>query len=205
MRKIAVSSIFGILGGLVLLFALGRAILHHPEKKLPFLGQAGAFELTEKSGKKVTLGDLNGKIWIGDFIFTRCMGICPIMSNHMKRIQEELKDQSGVRFVSFSVDPEHDTPEKLTEYAKRFNADPEKWLFLTGDKKTIFDLSLQHFHLGVGEVPEEERPSPDQFVSHSSRFVLVDRQGGIRGYYDSAETGSVDQLIRDARKLAKES
>ncbi len=201
-KQFSVSSIFWALGGLVLLLAFARFFI--PAKSLPVLGSSGNFDLTERSGKKITLEDLRGKVWIGDFIFTRCAGICPIMSGHMKRLQEELKNEKELRFVSFSVDPEHDTPEKLAEYAKRYNADPEKWFFLTGDKNAIFELSLKHFYLGVGDAPLEERPAPDQVVTHSSRFVLVDRQGRIRGYYDSAQPENMEKLAKDARRLLKE-
>ncbi len=203
-KSFSPSSIFWILGGLVLLLAFGRLFISFPAKKLPVLGQSGEFNLTERSGKKVTLRDLSGKVWIGDFIFTRCAGICPLMSGHMRRLQEALKGSQDLRFVSFSVDPEYDTPEKLSAYAQKFGADPEKWLFLTGDKKELFELSLKHFHLGVGDAPPEERTDPDQVVTHSTRFVLVDREGFIRGYYDSAQVKNMDKLVLDAKRLLKE-
>ena len=204
MKIRSVSSIFWLLGAAVLVLAFFRCLHPAPKKPLPVLGQAGAFELTEKSGAKVRLEDLAGKVWIADFVFTRCAGICPLMSGHMKKLQEQLKDAEGMRFVSFSVDPDYDTPEKLSEYAARFKADPSKWLFLTGSKEIIFRLSQQHFHLGVSDVPEADRPAPDQGVTHSSRFVLVDKRGGIRGYYDSAQPETLKNLAADARGLLKE-
>lgn len=203
MKKFTASSFFWILGAVIIVFAAVRAIKPASKGALPVLGQAGAFHLTERGGKTVRLEDLQGSVWIGDFIFTRCAGICPIMTGHMKRLQEKLKDP-GIRFVSFSVDPEYDTPQKLAEYADKAGADKDKWMFLTGDKKTIFDLSLQHFHLGVGDIPEAERPAPDQTVTHSSRFVLVDKKGKIRGYYEGSDPAKMDQLVRDARALLKE-
>lgn len=167
-------------------------------------GEIPEFQLTERSGKEVSLTDLKGKIWIADFIFTRCAAICPMMTGRMRMIQEKFKDNPNIAFVSFSVDPEYDTPQRLTEYAKRFEADPEKWLFLTGDKQKIHQLSQQHFRLGIMEVPEADREAPDQTVDHSSKFVLVDGQARIRGYYASEELDFLDKLAKDVIQLQKE-
>ena len=170
-------------------------------KNLPVYGTLPDFQLTERSGTTVGLKNLQGKIWIADFIFTRCAGICPMMSSHMKLLQSELKDRSGITLVSFSVDPDHDTPDALTEYAKRFNADPKQWLFLTGDKIKLHELSQQHFHLGVSDIPAAERTTPDQTVEHSSKFVLVDQAGQIRGYYSSEEPDFQSKLLHDLNHL----
>lgn len=173
-----------------------------PTAPLPILGQAVDFQLTERSGKMISLADLKGKVWIADFIFTRCAGICPMMSLKMQRIQEKLKENPGVRFVSFSVDPQYDTPQVLQEYAKRFRADRDRWLFLTGDKAQIFKLSQQHFHLGVADIPEAERAGGlDQSVAHSSKFVLIDTLGQIRGYYSSEDESSMEKLARDVKEI----
>jgi protein SCO1 len=176
----------------------------HAPVQLPVLGEVAGFEFTERNGEKKTLADLRGKVWIADFIFTRCAGICPLMSGKMAKIQKELKASPGIRFVSFSVDPEYDTPEVLKRYAERYQADAERWFFLTGDKKQIFDLSLQHFRLGVGDIPEEDREALDQAVQHSSKFVLVDGEGKIRGYYSSEDEASLVKLAADAKELATE-
>lgn len=171
---------------------------------LPVYGKIPDFQLTERSGETVSAQSLIGKIWIADFIFTRCAGICPMMSSHMKRIQEKIKDQDDIRLVSFSVDPEYDTPEVLKKYAERFEADPGKWLFLTGDKNQIHALSQQHFRLAVADVPEAERQAPEQTVDHSSKFVLVDEAGQIRGYYNSEELNFLDVMMPDVLRLIKE-
>lgn len=176
----------------------------HTAKQLPILGEAPAFSYTERSGKPFDSSELNGKVWIADFIFTRCAGICPLMANHMRMLQESLKQKRNIRFVSFTVDPEHDTPEVLSKYAQKFSADPTRWLFLTGPKKEIFNLSERSFHLGVGDVPEKDRAAVDQNVMHSSKFALVDSKGKIRGYYDSQTMNDFDRLIEDAKTLLKE-
>lgn len=171
-------------------------------EKPPVFGQVADFALTERSGKTVTLSALKGKPWVASFIFTRCAGICPMMCGHMKKLQERLVGRE-IRFVSFSVDPEYDTAERLSEYAKRFKADSEKWLFLTGDKKTIFNLSVKSFMLGVSDVPQGEEIAPDQVVTHSSRFALVDAEGAIRGTYESGEPDFLERLIKDFERIDK--
>lgn len=171
-------------------------------RALPVLGEIPPFKLTERGGETVGLGDLKGKVWVADFIFTRCAGVCPLMSSNMKSLQTVLEAEQGIRFVSFSVDPDYDSPAALAEYGRRFGADTAKWFFLTGDRAEIYRLAEQHFHLGVGEVPPEEREALDQAIRHSSKFVLVDRAGRIRGYYDG-EGGRLDDLIRDATGLLK--
>ena len=190
-------------GFFVLLLAFGKLVfpkVFNNLKPLPALGQVQDFHLTDRSGKEISLEDLKGRPWVASFIFTRCAGICPMMSGHMRRLQDSLKKED-VRFVSFSVDPEYDTVDRLKEYAKRFQADPEKWFFLTGDKKVIFNLSLKSFYLGVGDVAPGEQAAPDQVVTHSSRFALVDARGMIRGYYDGDKPESLDGLLGDIKSL----
>ena len=172
-----------------------------PESPLPEIGKISDFQFTERSGAAFDSKELKGKVWIASFMFTRCAGICPLMSNHMRMLQEKLKYKGQVRFVSFSVDPEYDTPEVLRKYAERFNADAKKWFFLTGPKKEIFDLSERAFRLGVGEIPEKDREAADQSVGHSARFVLVDQRGIIRGYYDSQSMKDFDPLISAVERL----
>ena len=168
---------------------------------LPVYGQIPEFTLAERSLSKVTRSDLEGKIWIADFIFTHCAGVCPLMSSKMKGLQEKLGHYPDIRLVSFSVDPERDTPEVLARYGERYQADPVTWLFLTGDKEIIYRLSAQHFHLGVEEIPAQKREALDQSVRHSSKFALVDGSGKIRGYYDSESSMALEQLVKDAERL----
>jgi cytochrome oxidase Cu insertion factor (SCO1/SenC/PrrC family) len=172
---------------------------------LRLFGEIPDFSLTAASGRTVTLSDLRGKVWIADFIFTHCGGPCPLMSGKMSGLAKQFSNEPSVRFVSFSVDPDRDTPEVLSQYGKRYEADAKQWLFLTGDKAEIVKLSEQHFHLGVMEIPPEERETVNQTVSHSTKFVLVDPQGKIRGYYDSEAAGEIEKLIRDTRTLIEAS
>lgn len=152
-----------------------------------------AFALTDQSGRAFASTGMQGKTWIVDFIFTRCGGPCPMMTARMVALQKQLKD-TGVRFLSLSVDPKFDTPEVLTKYAKERGADLSTWTFLTGDEGAIFAAS-KALLLGVtpanGEAP----------IMHSTKFVLVDAQGKVHGYYSGTEDESLKELEADARKL----
>ena len=171
------------------------------ENSQPVYGSIPPFSLTKQDGEKFSLSDLKGKVWIADFIFTRCAGACPLMSNKMRALEDKLADAGNIRLVSFIVDPDHDTPEVLARYSERFKTDPKRWVFLTGDRNAVFQLAEQHFHLGVAQIPAEEREAADQTVRHSSKFVLVDQKAQIRGYYDSDSEGSMQKLVDDARAL----
>ena len=159
---------------------------------LAVFGQAPEFSLTERSKAPFSNANLKGKPWIADFIFTSCAGQCPVMSLHMKRLQTLFPKETGMQLVSFTVDPDRDSPEILSEYANRYEAKPDQWFFLTGPKTEINRI-LKGFLLSGAEEP----------AMHSTRFILVDRQGKIRGYYDSAEPTSLNQLIHDAKLLLK--
>jgi len=153
------------------------------------------FSLTERSNRPVTKKDLAGQVWVADFIFTQCQGICPAMSSNMEKLQRQLPKE--VRLVSFSVDPYNDTPAVLTEYANRYNADPERWLFLTGSADAIQGLSVDGFKLALNP----SSGTDVEPITHSSRFVLVDREGHIRGYYGTEDAGALERLIADVKRL----
>ncbi len=163
------------------------------------LGVVPEFALVERSGRPLRRADLQGRVWVADFIFTTCSGLCPAMTARMARLQQELP--SDVWFVTFTVDPQTDTPEALRAYSLRFRAG-ERWLFVTGEKQALYDLSVGGFKLAAFEVPKGQRePGSDGPFLHSSKFVLVDGAGTIRGYYDSAEDPDLRDLGRDVRRL----
>lgn len=165
-------------------------------------GPAPDFSLTERSGKKMTLADLKGKPWVGDFIFTRCAGPCPLLSMRMSELQKNYLKTTDLQFVSFTVDPDYDSPAVLTEYAQRYNADPARWFFFTGDSKKIVQLIIEGFHLAV-EKNTDPNQKPGEQVNHSLSFVLVDRDAHIRGYYTGNDLESLTRLRRDIATLAK--
>jgi len=170
------------------------------QTSLPVLGSVPDFTLTERSGKPFTRAEFDGKIWIADFIFTNCGGTCPIMTTAMAGLQKIIieDEMTEVRLVSISVDPERDTPETLSSFANGYGADPSRWHFLTGDGKAIQELANQGFHLAAatGIAAQEQ-------IIHSNRFVLVDRQARIRGYYDGTDEQAVQKLQRDLKNLYK--
>ena len=126
---------------------------------LPRLWEVPDFALIERSGQSVTRADLRGKVWIASIIFTRCVDECPLVSNHMARLQATFAAEPDVRLVSITVDPAYDTPEVLTRYAQSFAAQPQRWLFLTGDKATIYRLVREGFRLGLMDPQESVKSS----------------------------------------------
>jgi len=155
------------------------------------------FDFTERSKKQISRDDLLGQVWIADFVFTSCAGPCPRMSSHMQALQGELADLAKLKLVSFTVDPERDTPEVLQEYAARYGADPQRWLFLTGPMDAIYDLAIDGFKITVEAARENNE------IIHDTRFMLVDAAGVIRGYYDSLSQEDLDRLRKDAASLVR--
>jgi cytochrome oxidase Cu insertion factor (SCO1/SenC/PrrC family) len=164
---------------------------------LPIYDTVPYFTLTERSGKNVSLSDLKGQVWVADFIFTNCADTCPMMSNRMKDLQETAI-QNGIRLVSFTVDPNRDTTDVLKSYADQYGAQGDRWLFLTGKEQYIHQLAMNGFHLGV-EKEQEQNP-----ILPSNKFVLVDRRGRIRGYYEDSTPEEKHELIRAITALQKE-
>jgi protein SCO1/2 len=179
-----------------------RDRMRRPEPP-PVLDPVPAFALVNRDGRPVRLKDLAGAPWIADFIFTRCPASCPLMTARMARLERELPPDFGVRLVSFTVDPERDTPAVLERYAESYKA-PARWLFLTGPKKEIYRLSRQGFKLGIDDPPPAAAAASPAVepILHSTRFVLVDAQGRIRGYYDGFDEESMAKLRRDLDALS---
>lgn len=151
---------------------------------------------TERSGRSVDIGEFRGEAWIASFIFTRCQGTCPLMTAALKELQAGLDEQgTPIKLVSFTVDPEHDSPEKLAEYADGYQAD-ERWLFLTAPDSVVQPLALETFKLGI-----EEGSDPKEPIIHSSRFVLIDASGEIRGYFEGRSEEGRESLMKRVKVL----
>ena len=163
-----------------------------PRPELPVYGQVPDFTLTERGGQSVGLEQLRGKVWVADFIFTRCAGPCPVLSARLAELQKRFEGREPLRLVSVTVDPAHDGVEQLREYAERYGANAKRWWFLTGSAEAIDALVRGGFKLGT-QMPEPG--STD--VIHSTRLVLVDPEGRIRGYYDGTEMEEASRLIED--------
>lgn len=164
------------------------------------LGKLPEFSLVDQGGQPFTRETLKGKVWVAAFMFTRCPTVCPALTRGMQLVQANAKSR-GVNFhlVSFSVDPEHDSPEVLREYARKYGADLSEWTFVTGDSHVIQQTAEQGFKIGLSGSPDE---SKEHFgITHGSHLVLVDKLGQIRGYYRSSEPEQLDALVEEARRL----
>ena len=181
---------------LVLLLLLQRLQVNAlRQRTVSSYGSVPDFTLINQDGKNFGSTDLRGKIWIADFVYSTCPGPCPMISSRMSELQEPLKN-TDVHLVSFSVDPAKDTPQVLRGYAEKLQAEPGRWDFLTGPQSTIYNLSRDGFKLAVGE----EKGVP----IHSTRMILVDRHGAIRGYYDAVQADAVTKLVADTTHLLRE-
>lgn len=183
-------------------------------RQLATYGSVPDFAFIERSGRKVERRDLLGKVWVVDLIYTRCPDTCPLQSAEMAKLQAELENEADTRLVSITVDPSRDTPEVLARYAKRFGADPQRWLFLTGDKGAVYRFAQEGLRLPVLDPRSRGRmlepssamarePKVGETLLHSSRFVLVDRKARIRGYYESRDMESLRQLREDVKSLLR--
>ncbi|WP_299458888.1 SCO family protein [uncultured Microscilla sp.] len=158
------------------------------------------FKFTNQSNQEVSNKEVKGKIYVADFFFTRCGSICPKMTSQLTRVQNAFKDNKEINILSFSIDPEHDSVEVLKNYADQYKAIPGQWHFLTGNKHEIYNLGVKGFKIPVGD--EGQEVTPDYF--HSSRLILVDREGRIRGYYNGVSRDEVDKLILEIKVLLQE-
>jgi len=157
------------------------------------------FSLVNQLGDTISEKDFEGKIYVADFFFTRCKGICPKMSKQMNRAAKTLHEEKDVMFISHSVTPVSDSVEILAEYAELYGADPNQWMLVTGDKKEIYDLARKFYFA----ITTEGNGDSTDFI-HTENFVLIDKEKRIRGFYDGTSSKEVDQLIEDIYTLKKE-
>ncbi|MEM9418381.1 MAG: SCO family protein [Planctomycetota bacterium] len=179
---------------------IGSTKVQSLQRTLPELWAAPDFTLTNQAGETVTRDDLLGQVWVADFFFTSCPGICPMLSANMQAMNADLADhplRDELRLVSFTVDPERDTVEVLAEYSEAIGAPPSEWLFLTGDRQAIWDLSIDGFKLEIQDTPDD----PVNPILHSGKVILVDRQGMIRGYYEGLLAEGMQELQADLELL----
>lgn len=162
--------------------------------------ELGSFAWVERSGGRVTDADLRDRVWVASFIFTRCKVSCPRIAAVLKGLQDRLAG-TGARLVSISVDPAHDTPEVLSRYAKSFGADPERWLFLTGDADRLRNWVVEAFKVPARAATDAEILQGAEDVAHSSKLALVDRGNQVVGYFDADDPKEVDALVQRVKKL----
>jgi len=165
--------------------------------------------LVNQLGDSVSLYDIKNRVIVADFIFTRCPNICPVMTKNMARLQQSFShnnkngrkviDSSIVRFISFTIDPERDSVAALRKYADKFGVDHDNWWMLTGKKKTIYDFALNEMKLGL-----VDGEGVDTSFIHTQKFVLIDKDFVVRGYYNGLDTASLSSLAKDVGLLMLE-
>ena len=169
---------------------IARTVTRVPPPVPKVLFTIPTFELTSQDGQAFGTKQLAGKVWVANFIFTSCPGPCPELTKRMQYLQHHTRNAAqAVHLVTFTVDPENDTPQKLADYGRAHRYNPVRWTFLTGDTKTVEETIVKGFKLAMGA------EAPGQ-IFHSERFVLVDRRGGVRGLYEATDQGMA-ALLRD--------
>ncbi|MGP8234975.1 MAG: SCO family protein [Limisphaerales bacterium] len=193
-------------GGLLLtMTAIVVAFIAAPAAvSLPVYGALPSFQLTDQDNRTATLESLRGQVWIADVIFTRCAGQCLIMSGHMKKIQSALPPGSPIKLVSFTTDPSYDVPAVLQKYAARYGADGSQWFFLTGDKAVLRHAAVDGLKLTVLDKATGEQDNGNDLFIHSAKFVVIDKSGRIRGYFDGETEEGTAQAFAAAKTLARE-
>ncbi len=167
---------------------------------LPVVATIPDFELQDQDGRPFGSNELKGKVWVADFIFTRCPTICPLITQKMQGVQHRLHNLgSAVHLVSFTADPDYDTPERLKAYAERHRVSPRLWSFVTGPPEAVKTTVVSGLKVSMGR----DEPGDDVgSIFHGTHIVLVDQQMRIRGYYDPSSNDSMEHLIRDVGLLA---
>ena len=196
-------------GTLLLAFMLAQLRLRYERQPLPVYAQVADFTLTNQNAQPISLKDLQGHVWIGDIIFTRCPGPCRRMSKRMKEVQDALPASSQARLVTLTTDPDYDNPAILKKEAVRLGADPNRWIFLTGPQKDIAKLATDSLKLAALEKPANERESANDLFVHSTIFVVVDKKGQLRRVLETEGEGiDPNKVSSDAiasiRKLERE-
>lgn len=174
-------------------------LVHESVQDVQKLHRVGSFSLTDQNGKNITEKDFKDKIYITDFFFVTCPTICPKMATQMQRVYLEFKDNDNILFLSHTVMPEKDSVPILKEYANKLEVNGNKWKFVTGDKKQIYNLARKTYFAAISEGDG----GPDDFV-HTENFVLVDKEKRLRGFYDGTSEKDADRLIKDIYTLLEE-
>lgn len=170
----------------------------------PIISRLEPFSLLNQEARPVTLDGLRGRVWVADVIFTRCAGPCVQMTQRMRELEATLGPQSPVEFVSFTTDPEFDTPEVLKTYARRFGADSSRWQFITGPKPELFRVMIDGLKFTALEKKPEDRTDPYDLFIHSTIFIIVDKQGRVRKAIEGLEPDFRSKVFAVVNQLAKE-
>jgi protein SCO1/2 len=157
------------------------------------------FSLTDQYGHAISRNTFSNKIYVADFFFATCKTICPKITLELTRVQEKFENDPEVFLISHTVNPDHDNVKVLFDYSKKYSAKQDKWFFVTGDKKQIYDLARNSYFITA----MQGNGGPDDFI-HSEQLVLIDKEGRIRGYYDGTDHAEVDRLMDEIQVLKLE-
>jgi cytochrome oxidase Cu insertion factor (SCO1/SenC/PrrC family) len=193
-----------VIGAILIAFVRQRLAGSGAGRPLPIYGRVPDFTLTNQSGATVRLADLRGRVWLADVIFTRCAGPCPKMTGRWGELAPLLAADDAISLVTLTTDPEFDTVETLRAYAERFRADPARWHFLTGSKAEIARLAVDGLKLTALEKTPETRENPSDLFIHSTISVLVDKQGRVRGTFETLEPGFTTNVLAAVKRLLRE-
>jgi protein SCO1 len=181
-------------------FILTQLIPGFGEKKVPPVSFVRPFSFTNQDGRQVTEKDMEGKVYVVEYFFTNCAGICPVMNNNMKQVYEALKDEKDFLILSHTSDPDRDSVGQMKYYADSMGVDTKKWIFLTGRKDSLYSMARVSYT--IDDPTKSLQSIEDQFV-HSQFWALVDRNGDVRKIYDALKDSEVKEVIRDAKGLLK--
>ncbi len=199
---------WGFLIGIALLTAMRPIAMSFRSAPPPML-EIGAWSLTSQEGEPFGTRELEGKVWIASFFFTSCPSVCPELTRKMKELEERVRGNDDIRLVSFSVDPDTDTPEKLRAYREKFGIDTDQWVFLTGTRQQMLDVVLGQMKLHVGDkelIPglsaEESAQRQLYDISHSAQFALFDQNADLRAL-SSTDAHGLARILDGAKLLVE--
>jgi len=178
---------------------LNPALVDISKRDVTQMHRIADFALTNQNGSIISQKNFEGKIYVADFFFTTCQSICPIMTGQMSQIYDQFKENSDVMLLSHTVMPEVDSVPVLAKYAQKHKADALKWMFVTGDKKQLYELARKSYFAVLSEGTGDEH----DFI-HTENFILIDKEKRIRGFYDGTSEEDVDRLIEEIEILLAE-
>lgn len=201
-RRLLVALLVIFVAAVVPAVVVPTLMCRRADPQLDDLGPVGTFSLTDERGEPFSDAALHGHVTLVSFLFTRCDTICPVTTMKMARLADKTFDAAArIKLASFSVDPAYDTPARLTEYAQRYHADPARWRFVTGPGEDMRRLVEGPFMNSMVHEGVTRSGAPN--ISHSGYFLLIDGNAHVRGAYDSSDIQRLDEMVRDARYLAR--
>jgi protein SCO1 len=193
---------FFVVLALAFYFVLVKIIPGYDKKGVAPVSFVRPFSFTNQDGQKVTEKDVAGKVYVAEYFFTTCKGICPKMNNNMKMVYEKFKDEDGFLILSHTCDPDNDSVPQMKKYADSLGVNTKRWIFLTGRKDSLYNMARVSYTI---DDPNENLVNLDDDFLHSQLWALVDKNGDVRKIYDGLKESEVKKLIEDAERLLRKS